>query len=542
MAKLYGAAVIALTIDEDGMALTAEKKTALAKRIYELATTKYGIRPVDIIFDALTLPISTGQEEYRSAGMETLNAIKQIKKELPDVKTILGVSNISFGLDAYPRRVLNSVFMHEAVDYGLDMAIVNYTKIYPLYKIPHEEVELARKLIYQDRADGDPLQKYMQHFAATKGKVQGASTAHVDTLSVDDKLKFAIINGEKSVGEGAQKKSLEALLDDALHEYTPLELINTVLLDGMRTVGELFGARKMQLPSVLDSAGVMKQAVAYLEPKMEKKSGSQKGTIVLATVKGDVHDIGKNLVDIILTNNGFRVVNLGIKQPADTIIKAAQEHKADAIGLSGLLVKSTLEMKYVIQDLQRQKLEFPVLCGGAALTRKYVEDDLRREYSNAVFYSDDAFGGLHIMEDLTGPNGNREGRLTEGRTVKEYAKAVAVDEESGPVFAERSPVGSDAPNIPIPPFWGVRVKKDYDLRELFPYINDTALFKNQWQLKTASQEDYAKLVENKFRPIKKELEKEIIASGWFEPKVVWGYFPPQGDGNDVVVYKVENAT
>ena len=274
---------------------------------------------------------------------------------------------------------------------------------------------------------------------------------------------------------------------------------------------------------------------------MEKKSGSQKGTIVLATVKGDVHDIGKNLVDIILTNNGFRVVNLGIKQPADTIIKAAQEHKADAIGLSGLLVKSTLEMKYVIQDLQRQKLEFPVLCGGAALTRKYVEDDLRREYSNAVFYSDDAFGGLHIMEDLTGPNGNREGRLTEGRTVKEYAKAVAVDEESGPVFAERSPVVGDAPNIPVPPFWGVRVKKDYDLRELFPYINDTALFKNQWQLKTASQEDYAKLVENKFRPIKRELEKEIIASGWFEPKVVWGYFPAQGDGNDVVVYEVENA-
>jgi len=541
MAKRYGAAVIALTIDEDGMALTAEKKAAIAHRIFDLATEKYGIRPVDLIFDALTLPISTGQEEYRSAGIETLKAIERIKKELPEVKTILGVSNISFGLDVYPRRVLNSVFMHEAVNHGLDMAIVNYTKIYPLYKIPQEEVELARKLIYRDQSAGDPLQIYMRHFAGTKGKTEGESTAHVETLSVEDKLKYAIINGEKSVGQGANKKPLEVLLEEALQQYSPLELINTVLLDGMKTVGDLFGARKMQLPSVLDSAGVMKAAVAYLEPKMEKKSGSQKGTIVLATVKGDVHDIGKNLVDIILTNNGFRVVNLGIKQPADTIIKAAQEHKADAIGLSGLLVKSTLEMKYVIQDLQRQKLEFPVLCGGAALTRKYVEDDLRREYSNAVFYSDDAFGGLHIMEDLTGPNGNREGRLTEGRTVKEYAKAVAVDEESGPVFAERSPVVGDAPNIPVPPFWGVRVKKDYDLRELFPYINDTALFKNQWQLKTASQEDYAKLVENKFRPIKRELEKEIIASGWFEPKVVWGYFPAQGDGNDVVVYEVENA-
>jgi 5-methyltetrahydrofolate--homocysteine methyltransferase len=541
MAKRYGAAVIALTIDEDGMALTAEKKTAIARRIYELATTKYGIRPVDIIFDALTLPISTGQEEYRSAGMETLNAIKRIKQELPDVKTILGVSNISFGLDAYPRRVLNSVFMHEAVDYGLDMAIVNYTKIYPLYKIPHEEVELARKLIYQDRSDGDPLQKYMQHFAWTKGKVQGSTTAHVETLSVDDKLKFAIINGEKAVGQGAHKKTLEELLEDALHEYTPLELINTVLLDGMRTVGELFGARKMQLPSVLDSAGVMKQAVAYLEPKMEKKAGSQKGTIVLATVKGDVHDIGKNLVDIILTNNGFKVINLGIKQPGDTIIKSAQDNKADAIGLSGLLVKSTLEMKYVIQDLERQKLEFPVICGGAALTRKYVEDDLRREYSNAVFYADDAFAGLHIMEDLATANGKKQTRLQEGRTVKEYAKAAAVDEETGPVFSERSAVVSDAPSIPTPPFWGVRVRKDFDLREVFQYINDTALFKNQWQLKTASQEDYVRLVEQKFRPIKMQLQEEIIASGIFEPKVVYGYFPAQADGNDVIVYEETRA-
>jgi 5-methyltetrahydrofolate--homocysteine methyltransferase len=537
MAKRYGAAVIALTIDEDGMALTADKKVAIAKRIHELATRKYGIRSVDLIFDALTLPITTGQEDYRTAGIETLKAIKRIRQELPEVKTILGVSNISFGLDAYPRRVLNSVFMHEAVDNGLDMAIVNYTKIYPLYKIPHEEVELARKLIYRGEGEADPLQAYMQHFATSKGKIQGSTTAHVETLSVDDKLKFAIINGEKSVGDGPQKKSLEELLEDALHEYTPLELINTVLLDGMRTVGELFGARKMQLPSVLDSASVMKQAVAYLEPKMEKKAGSQKATIVLATVKGDVHDIGKNLVDIILTNNGFRVVNLGIKQPGDTIIKAALEHKADAIGLSGLLVKSTLEMKYVIQDLQRQKLEFPVICGGAALTRKYVEDDLRREYANAVFYADDAFAGLHIMEDLATVDGKRQTRLEEGRTVKEYAKALAVDEETGPVFAQRSPVVSDAPNIPTPPFWGVQVRKDFDLRELFPYINETALFKNQWQLKTASQEDYLRLVEQKFRPIKKQLEEEIIASRVFEPKAVYGYFPAQSEGNDVVVYE-----
>jgi len=541
MAKRYGAAVIALTIDEDGMALTADKKVAIAHRICDLAVTKYGLDPTDLIFDALTLPISTGQEEYRTAGIETLKAVERIKKELPNVKTILGVSNISFGLDAYPRRVLNSVFMHEAVDHGLDMAIVNYTKIYPLYKIPQEEVELARKLIYRDASAGDPLQVYMGHFAGMKGKPAASTTAHVDTLSVEDKLKFAIINGEKSVGNGANKKSLEQLLDDALATYSPLELINTVLLDGMKTVGDLFGARKMQLPSVLDSAGVMKAAVAYLEPKMEKKSGSQKGTLVLATVKGDVHDIGKNLVDIILSNNGFRVINLGIKQPGDSIIRAAQENHADAIGLSGLLVKSTLEMKYVIQDLERQKLEFPVICGGAALTRKYVEDDLRREYSKGVFYADDAFSGLHIMEDLSTENGAREKRLQEGRTVKEYAKATAVDEETGPVFAERSSVVTDAPNTPTPPFWGVRVRKDYDLRELFPYINETALFKNQWQLKTASQSDYLRLVEEKFRPILHKLEDEVADSGLFQPAVVYGYFPAQGDGNDVVVYDPPKA-
>ena len=541
MAKRYGAGVIALTIDEDGMALTADKKVAIAHRIHDLAVNKYGLDSTDLIFDALTLPISTGQEEYRTAGIETLKAVERIKKELPNVKTILGVSNISFGLDAYPRRVLNSVFMHEAVDHGLDMAIVNYTKIYPLYKIPQEEVDLARKLIFRDDSAGDPLQVYMAHFAGMKGKPAASTTAHVDTLSVEDKLKFAIINGEKSVGDGANKKSLEQLLEDALVNYSALELINTVLLDGMKTVGDLFGARKMQLPSVLDSAGVMKQAVAYLEPKMEKKSGSQKGTIVLATVKGDVHDIGKNLVDIILSNNGFRVINLGIKQPGDSIIRAAQEHGADAIGLSGLLVKSTLEMKYVIQDLERQKLEFPVICGGAALTRKYVEDDLRREYTNGVFYADDAFAGLHIMEDLATEDGARDARIREGRTVKEYAKAAAVDEETGPVFAERSAVVTDAPNIPSPPFWGVRVRKDYDLREIFRYINETALFKNQWQLKTASQSDYLRLVDEKFRPILQKLEDEVAASGLFAPAVVYGYFPAQADGNDIIVYEAPKA-
>jgi 5-methyltetrahydrofolate--homocysteine methyltransferase len=374
----------------------------------------------------------------------------------------------------------------------------------------------------------------MAHFAGVDKQPQ-AEAAPLESLSVEDKLKRCIINGEKALGEGANRQSLEEILEDALTRYSPLEVINTVLLDGMKTVGELFGARKMQLPSVLDSAGVMKQAVAYLEPKMEKADGNQKGTIVLATVKGDVHDIGKNLVDIILSNNGYKVVNLGIKQPSDSIIVAAKQHNAHAIGLSGLLVKSTLEMKYVIQDLEAQKLDYPVICGGAALTRKYVEDDLRREYSNGVFYADDAFAGLHLMDDLTSPNGERENRLAEGRKVKVFAKA-AVAQQDAPVSTERSPVVGPAPNIPVPPFYGVRVRKDFDLNELFNYINHTALFKNQWQLKTASQEDYARLVEEKYKPVLAELQKETAAGGWLEPKVVYGYFACQSEGNDVVIY------
>src|SRR3989441_9424640 len=537
LAKKYGASVVIGTIDEQGMARTADGKFSIAKRAYDQATEKYGIPADDIFFDALALPISTGIEEDRRNALETIEGIRRIKNELQGVFTILGVSNISFGLNPASRIVLNSVFLHEAVAAGLDSAIVNASKIEPLNRIEERQLKVALDLIYDRREfDGaictyDPLVEFTKLFegVTTKSKKKEARGE-----TVEERLKYHIIDGEK-IG-------LEDNLKLALEDYSALDIINHILLEGMKVVGDLFGSGQMQLPFVLQSAEAMKAAVRFLEPFMEKKGGAtSKGTMVLATVKGDVHDIGKNLVDIILTNNGYRVVNLGIKQPADAIIKAAQEHKADAIGLSGLLVKSTLEMKYVIQDLERQKLDFPVLCGGAALTRKYVEDDLRREYSNAVFYSDDAFGGLHIMEDLASPDGKKETRLEEGRKVKEYAKAVAVDEESGPVFAERSPVVGDAPSIPVPPFWGVRVKKDYDLRELFRYINDTALFKNQWQLKTASQEDYLRLVEQKFRPIKKQLEEEIVASGFFEPQVVWGYFPCQSEGNHVIVYEPDKA-
>ena len=545
MARRYGAAVIALTIDEQGMALTADRKVAIAHRIHELAVNKYGLRAEDLIFDPLTLPISTGQEEYRSAAIETLEAVRRIKLELPACKTVLGVSNISFGLNAYARRVLNSVFLKEAVDRGLDAAIVNYSKIYPLYKIPEAEVELARKLIFQDSTGtgSEPLQAYMAHFTAIgKGPVQEEEIA-VETLSLDEKLKQLIIRGERTIGLGDLKQSLEEALEAALANYSPLDLINTVLLDGMKTVGELFGARKMQLPSVLDSAAVMKAAVAYLEPKMEKSDGGGKGTMVLATVKGDVHDIGKNLVDIILSNNGYRVVNLGIKQPSDAIIAAARAANTSAIGLSGLLVKSTLEMKYVLEDLERLGMNIPVICGGAALTRKYVEDDLRKQYSGPVFYAEDAFAGLHVMSDLTSEDpAIRAAREEEGKTVKVFAKGAATLEPSIVVLTSegRSPVVERIAAVPAPAFWGPRVFRDYALDDLFPYINETALFKNQWQLKTAAQADYLRLVDEKYRPILQDLEEEVKAAGWFEPKSILGFYPCAADGDTLIVFDPED--
>jgi 5-methyltetrahydrofolate--homocysteine methyltransferase len=474
--------------------------------------------------------------------------VRRIKLELPECRTTLGVSNISFGLNAYARRVLNSVFLAEAVARGLDTAIVNYSKIYPLFKIPEAEVELARNLIFRNvQTEQDPLQVYMQYFTGlTKGAgVEEETAASTDDMTDEEKLKHLIINGERGLGQGERKQSLEEIIESALARYTPLELINTVLLDGMKTVGELFGARKMQLPSVLDSAATMKAAVAYLEPKMEKSEGNQRGTLVLATVKGDVHDIGKNLVDIILSNNGYKVVNLGIKQPAGAIIEAAKLHNADAIGLSGLLVKSTLEMKYVIQDLQLIQSQIPVICGGAALTRKYVEDDLRKEYSSAVFYAEDAFAGLHVMSDLTDADESvRVSRLSDGATRREFNRpGVAEHLASLPAATtERSSIVKDVEEIPIPPFLGVRTRRDFDLNELYKYINETALFKNQWQLKTASATDYLRLVEEKFRPILKELEQEVIANDWFDPKTVYGWFPAQSEGNEVIVYDPEGSS
>lgn len=542
LVKGFGAAVIALTIDEDGMALTAEKKFAIAQRIFDLATSKYGIRPCEIIFDPLVLPISTGQEEYRTAGIETLKAISLIKERLPECLTNLGVSNVSFGLKPHARRILNSVFLHEAVERGLDMAIVNYERIYPLYKISDEEVELARKLIEHDTSDGDPLVNFMNFYQSGDEKAYEVARRSDVALTVEERLRQMLINGEKVTYIDGQQVGLEEVLRQALAKYSPLDIINTILLDGMKVVGELFGSGKMQLPSVLDAAQVMKSSVTFLEPFMEKADSANRGTVVIATVKGDVHDIGKNLVDIILTNNGYHVVNLGIKQPSDAIIAAALEHKVDAIGLSGLLVKSTVEMKYVLEDLTHRGLSFPVLCGGAALTRRYVERDLRGIYRHGVYYGEDAFAGLHTMDALQDPK-TREGKLEEGRTIvsDEPVRKLGTKDESVQLTHIRQRVRRDI-KIPKPPFWGTRIWTDMDLREVFPYINPVALFKNQWQIRGLSKQEYKRQVEEKFEPTRQELQEEVIREGYFTPRVVYGYFPCQSERDDLIVYDLDGKT
>src|SRR5215207_3091425 len=417
LAQEYGAAVVVGTIDEEGMARTAEGKLRIAKRAYEQATGELGFPAHDIFFDPLALPISTGIEEDRRNAAETIESLRKIKGELPGCHTILGVSNVSFGLNAASRVVLNSVFLHEAVEAGLDSAIVNASKIVPLNRIPEREREVARQLIYDERRfEGDvctydPLAEFTKLFEGVKAK-----TAKVDTASlpVEERLKRHIIDGEKL--------KLEDNLKLALESYAALDIINDILLDGMKTVGELFGSGQMQLPFVLQSAEVMKTAVRFLEPFMEKTGGATaKGTMVLATVKGDVHDIGKNLVDIILTNNGYRVVNLGIKQPVENILGAYEEHRADAIGMSGLLVKSTLIMRENLELMNERGISVPVVLGGAALTRRYVEDDLKSLYLGDLFYAKDAFDGLHLMDKLAG--GARAGAGANGDGAAEAAAA-----------------------------------------------------------------------------------------------------------------------
>jgi len=558
LCKRYGAAVIALTIDEQGMAKTAQAKLAVARRIYDLVVRKHGMEARDLIFDTLTFTLGSGDEEFRRAALETIEAIRLIKREFPDVHTSLGVSNVSFGLSPQTRHALNSVFLHYAVEAGLDMAIVHASKIMPLFKIDERGRELSRQLVFDERrfeGEGparvctyDPLSELMAYYAGRKAEVPSLSA--VVGKTIEDRLKNRIIDGNKS--------GLQADLDEALKKYRPLDIINVILLGGMKVVGELFGSGQMQLPFVLQSAEAMKAAVSCLEPFMEKKEGSQKGTLVIATVKGDVHDIGKNLVDIILTNNGYRVINLGIKCPIETMLHAAEEHRADAIGMSGLLVKSTLVMKENLGVMNERGITMPVILGGAALTRRYVEGELRPLYQGDVHYANDAFDGLRFMETIrSGSRGSRLQLKTDAKeedalTGAEAKIALAMEEQrsdsaraaargnpqiSVALQPSRSGVGINIP-IPVPPFWGSRIVEEISLDEVFQYVNEAALIRGQWRVVRGSMsgEEYTKLLDEQVYPDFKKLKEEIKLKKLLEPKVVYGYFPCQSEGDDLIVY------
>lgn len=551
--KRYGAAAVALTIDEQGMAKDADKKLSIARRIYDLATGA-GMEPSDLIFDALTFTLSTGNDDDRRLGLATLDGIRMIKKELPGVKTILGVSNISFGFDARIRRILNSVFLHYAVEAGLDMAIVNAQKIIPLYKIDEEEREYHRKLIFDERtADYDPVFAMLAYYQSRqKSAKTEKSTVN---LTIEEKLKQRIIDGDRVAIDGD--------LALAMEKHKPLAIINNILLDGMKVVGELFGSGKMQLPFVLQSAETMKAAVSYLEPFMEKVEsgeGAGRGTMVLATVKGDVHDIGKNLVDIILTNNGYKVINLGIKQPIENIVSAALEHKASCIGMSGLLVKSTVIMKENLEILNERQISIPVILGGAALTRRYVEEDCRRVYKGKLFYGQDAFDDLHIMEALA--KGEEDKLLRSVTPVREDCEDMADEEKelaieevaagevkqkpsAQVVTAGLSTVSDVARSLPVPlpPFLGRRVLRDFDLKEVFSYINEQSLIRGQFRVRQGDLSDsqYETMLEEKVYPLLSNLKERAEKEKLLNPAAVYGYFPCLSAGDTLIVYKLPDS-
>lgn len=557
LAKTYGAGVVVGTIDEEGMARTAAKKFAIAKRAYDAAIA-YGIPPYELFFDPLALPISTGIEEDRANGRETIAAIRQIRAELPGCHILLGISNISFGLNPAARQVLNSMFLHEAIQAGLDAAIVSAAKILPLAKIDPEHQQLCRDLIEDRRRfEGDvcvydPLAELTRRFADKTTTTQRAEVAH---LPLEERLKRHIIDGER--------QGLEETLASALKIYPPLEIINTFLLEGMKVVGELFGAGQMQLPFVLQSAETMKAAVAYLEPFMEKSQtgGNAKGTVIIATVKGDVHDIGKNLVDIILTNNGYRVINLGIKQPVENIIQAYEEYKADCIAMSGLLVKSTAFMKENLERFNERGITVPVILGGAALTPKFVQEECQSTYQGQVIYGKDAFTDLHFMDRLmlakaAGKWEDRRGFLDEESSPNSPEVVSQPAAKSAPtaqgthqpaavssavVDTRRSEAVATDINRPTPPFWGTQhLKADQiPLTEVFAYLDLQALIAGQWQFrkpKEQSRAEYDAFLAAKVYPILEDWKQRILQENLLHPELIYGYFPCQSEGNTLYLY------
>ncbi|MBH1936659.1 methionine synthase [Streptomyces sp. AV19] len=535
LAREHGAALMALTIDEEGQARTSEKKVEIAERLIADLTEKWGIRECDILIDTLTFTICTGQEESRKDGIHTIEAIRELKRRHPDVQTTLGLSNISFGLNPAARIVLNSVFLDECVKAGLDSAIVHASKILPIARLEEEQVQVALDLIHDRRREGyDPLQRLLELFeGATAKSLKAGKAEELLALPLEERLRRRIIDGERN--------GLEADLDAALTERPALDIVNDTLLEGMKVVGELFGSGQMQLPFVLQSAEVMKNAVAHLEPHMEKSDAEGKGTIVLATVRGDVHDIGKNLVDIILSNNGYTVVNLGIKQPVSAILEAAEEHRADVIGMSGLLVKSTVIMKENLEELNQRKLaaSYPVILGGAALTRAYVEQDLHEIYEGEVRYARDAFEGLKLMDALIAVKRGVPGATLpelKQRRVARTAATVVVEEEREPEGSVRSDVSVDNP-VPEPPFWGTRVIKGIGLKDYASWLDEGALFKGQWGLKQARDggPTYEELVESEGRPRLRGLLEKLHTDNLLEAAVVYGYFPCYSKGDDLIL-------
>ncbi|MGA0323081.1 MAG: methionine synthase, partial [Ilumatobacteraceae bacterium] len=538
MVTEHGAGVVALTIDEEGQARTAEWKIAVASRLIDQLTGEWKMSVEDIFVDALTFPIATGQEETRRDAIETIEAIREITSRYPGVQTTLGVSNVSFGLNPAARQVLNSVFLHEAVQAGLSSAIVHASKILPVATIDAEQRKVALDLIYDRRefdSDGnvsyDPLQRFLQLFEGVEVTNLRASKAEaLAAMPLFDRLERYIIDGERT--------SLTTDLDEALLEKSALDIINDHLLAGMKVVGDLFASGEMQLPFVLQSAEVMKLAVAHLEPHMEKMDESGKGTIVLATVKGDVHDIGKNLVDIILSNNGYSVVNIGIKQPVTAIVAAAEENDADVIGMSGLLVKSTVIMKENLEEMNLRGIakQYPVILGGAALTRAYVETDLAEIYDGEVRYAKDAFEGLRLMDAVMAVKRGEVGAALPPLRPRRVQSTAPTQESAQKVDINRSDVANDVP-IPPVPFWGSRVVRGISLADYSPYIDERALFMGQWGLKSSRGDgpDYAQLVETAGRPRLRTWLDRLKTESMIEPAVVYGYFPCYSDGNDLVI-------
>jgi 5-methyltetrahydrofolate--homocysteine methyltransferase len=545
LVKEHGAAVIALTIDEQGQARNQADKVRIAFRLIDDLISKWDMRVEDIIVDALTFPIATGQEETRRDGLETIAAIKEITTKYPGIHTTLGVSNVSFGLNPAARSVLNSVFLHEATQAGLDSAIIDAAKIAPLADIPADRLKVALDLIYDRReydADGnisyDPLSAMLDLFdGVDSASIRDARAAELAALPVNQRLERRIIDGDS--------KGLEADLELSRSEGNkPLAIINDFLLAGMQIVGQRFGAGEMQLPFVLQSAEVMKSAVALLEPYMEKSEAAGKGKIVLATVRGDVHDIGKNLVDIILTNNGYDVVNIGIKQQVADIIKAAEEHDADVIGMSGLLVKSTVVMRENLAELGSRGLakKWPIILGGAALTRSYVEDDLAGEFDGTVRYAKDAFEGLDLMEPLVaiarGAEPESVGLKPLKKRIHGQSKLVLTEPENMP---ERSEVASDNA-VPTPPFWGTRIVKGIALADFSSYLDERATFMGQWGLKPTRGDGpgYEELVRTEGRPRLRYWLDRILSEAIADASVVYGYFPAVSEGDDLIVLHHDN--